>query len=99
MKDKEYIKKVWKEADNTMLYNEIINDLTNLRNERIDKYERAKNKDDYAKVTIWVNFLWKYIVQLVNDMVCYVWEKEGWEESEDEIRNGIWLSALNRYEK
>jgi hypothetical protein len=32
-------------------------------------------------------------------MVCLVWEEHWREESEDAIRDQIWLSVFNRYNK
>ena len=97
MTDKEYAKFVWDNADKTGMYNDVIRDLLEVK-ERV-KLKHAKDENDYAKVEIWVNFLWKFIVQLVNDMVSYVWDKQWLEESQDEIRKDIGLKELLRFNK
>ena len=97
MTDKEYAKFVWDNADKTGMYYDVIKDLLDAE-ERV-KLINAKDVNDYAKFEIWVNFLWKFIVQLVNDMVSHIWNKQWLEESEDEIRKDIWLKELLRYNK
>lgn len=100
MKDEKYAKLVWNKADKTKMYKDILNDLIQDK-ENPYRWEtiRAKDENDYARVIIWTNFLWKYIVQLVNDMISYVWQKEWWEETEDLIRKDIGLEELMRYKK
>lgn len=100
MTEQEYLKKVWDKADQTKMYKDILHDLIeDPENPYRAEIIRAKNEDDFAKIVIGTNFLWKYIVQLVNDMVSYVWEKHWWEESEDEIRKEIGLEILQKYIK
>ena len=98
--DINYTKYVWKNADRTQMYRDILYDLIS---DKDNDYRwdiiLAKDEDDYARITIWTNFLWKYIVQMTNDVVSYIWEKHWWEDCEDEIREWIWLSLLKRYEE
>lgn len=93
MTEQEYSKFVWDNADQTQMYKDILNDLiTDWENPYKAEIIRAKDENDYARMVIWTNFLWKYIVQLVNDMVNYIWEKEGWEESINKYLSEIGLS-------
>lgn len=96
MTDEQYSRFCRLNADKTKLYQDVIHELASL--ERV-KIILAKDENDEARIEIGTNFLWKYIVQLVNDMVSLVWQKEWWEESEDCIRDNIGLSELNRYKK
>jgi len=98
--DEQYSKLVWNKADATDLYKDILEDLINDKeNPYRAEIIMAKNDEDYARMIIGTNFLGKYIVQLVNDMVSLIWDKNGWEESCDEIREAIGLKLLNRYKK
>lgn len=98
--DEQYAKLVWNKADATDLYKDILYDLIS---DDWNPYKAdiitAKSDEDYARIVIGTNFLGKYIVNLVNDMISFVWQKNGWEESEDEIREAIGLKLLNRYKK
>lgn len=100
MTDEEYWKLVWNKADATDLYKDILDDLIN---DKDNPYKAdiitAKSDDDYARIVIGTNFLGKYIVQLVNDMISLIWDQQWWEESCDEIREAIGLKLLNRYKK
>ena len=95
-----YSQEVWRKADQTDLYRDILFDLTeDPQNPNKGEIIMAKNADDFAKVIIGTNFLWKYIVQLVNDIISTVGQNQWWEESEDKIRDAIWLAILKRYTK
>ena len=77
-----YEQMVWDKADQTDLYREILHDLIiDKDNPYIAKITMAENENDYARMTIGVNFLLKYIVQLTNDVASMAWK-----ESEDKIR-------------
>lgn len=98
--DQQYSKFAWDHADQTQMYQDIIDDLVKDQNNPYRaEIIMAKDADDFAKMVIGTNFLGKYIVQLVNDMISFVWEQHWWEESEDEIREKIGLAMLKRYKK
>lgn len=89
---------VWDNADLTDLYQDILHELViDQSNEYRAELIPAKVEWDYTRVSIGLNFLWKYIVNMAEDIVSYIWEKHWWEESEDEIRQDIGLSQFKRY--
>lgn len=94
MNNKERSEYVWNNAEKTKLYSDIIDDLLY---SWMWQFKIAKDENDYAKIEIWVNYLWKYIVQLVNDTIEYISESEWWEESEDKYKKSIWLKDMCRY--
>lgn len=71
--DQQYSKFAWDHADQTQMYQDIIDDLVkDPANPYRAEIIMAKDPEDFAKMVIGTNFLGKYIVQLVNDMISSV---------------------------
>jgi len=97
--DQAYSSYVWELAATTDMYNEVIKDLIveNYVSHKIEYHPWSE--DEPARITIPVNFLGKYIVHLVNDMVSHVGQSQWWEGTEDLIRETIGLSQVKRFTK
>lgn len=96
MSDQERTQHIRDNASRTKLYKQIIDDL--LDSPRLKAINNAKDKDDFATIEIWTLWLWSYIVQLLDDLICVVGKQHWREESEDMIREVVWID-IKRYTK
>ena len=85
----------WEQVDQCQFYQDTIHGL--FEQWKVDnriKLELAKDSDDYDKMTVWVNWLWKCITHMHNIMLSDIAKKEWWENSHDEYAKEFWLPVV-----
>ena len=89
----------WEQVDQCQFYQDTIHGLFEQwkKDNRI-KFELAKDSDDYAKITLWIKWLWKLITHMHTTMLNHIAVKEWWENSHDVYAKEFWLPIIG-YEK
>ena len=91
----DYAQYVWVFGDRTTLYKTTLEELLD---SGVAKIIRAKDVNDYARMEIGTNYLCRYIVQLVNDVIDLIASEEGREESREHYKEQIGLGEISETE-